>query len=214
VEIRSWSRLAGIVAIAVLGAEPSLAGEPIQMGGRSAITFNGSLTTTTRDVETTEFENGPFGPVTTTSTDTETQTDWTVGVTYGFITPGALFEFGASMFFLASGLGGDNELVSFTPAATARINTPAFGPTRNMLFYAGGNVGATYFAIEVPTGSGGTEIEDSLLLSVGPKGGFEAFVTPRVAIQIEDAFTFNLGSDADLFGKYVNRISIGAKILF
>jgi hypothetical protein len=201
---------AGLLALCATDARVAEAGEPIQMGGRHAMVVNGSIVTTTRDVEKTEFT----GTTVTTDEETETETAWTIGATYGYITPGALFEFGGSLFLVASGLGGDNEFVAVSPAATGRINTPAFGPTRNMLFYAGGNVGLTYFAIEVQDGTGGTDVEESTVFSTGPKGGFEAFVTPRVAIQIEDAFTFNFGSDADLLGKYVNRVSIGAKILF
>lgn len=180
--------LAFVVLVASIAAGSAFAGEPIERSGKNSVSAYGSLDTTDSD-----------------ELDDVTNT-FSAGIEGTHIFEGGTFEVGAGVVFVGA-LADLAELWIVNPRATARINSPLFGPEENILFYAGGNVGGTYIEVD----AGDLDV-DEFIFSAGPRIGLEVYISPTVALQVDDSLTFNAGDDTG--DSISNRVSIGLKILF
>ncbi len=172
-----------LAAVFVLGASFASA-DPIDYGGRTAIAANFSLNTINPD--------GPVDDINVIFlTTTVTRT-----------TESGRFEFGGGL-TVAGVVNDDIESTNTTLSALARINTDPWGPEENVIFYAGFLAGVTFIQFD----AGGIDGDDEVG-AFGPKFGAEYYITPNIAIQIED--TFIVDTDENI----TNTLALGAKYLF
>jgi hypothetical protein len=165
---------------AVGGSSTAAAQGATDIGGRFSITGNFSVATTKPD-------------------DFDESTALTLGVLGAYTTESGRFEVGGGLAIL--GLFTDPfDAAIYNLTAQGRINSNPLGPEENVLLYAGGVIGL---------GVIDTDIADDEEVGVfGPKVGAEFYVTPSMAIQIEDVF---LGDTED---NITNNFTVGFKLLF
>jgi hypothetical protein len=94
--------------------------------------------------------------------------------------------------------GGGGTTLIILPNAQYRINSNLLGPEENIVLYLGGSAGVAVFTGAISKTVG----------SFGPRVGLEYYISPRVALQLEDSFQFDTDS-----GK-ANAVTVGVKILF
>lgn len=169
-------------ASALLLSGTALAQNAVEIGGKTSITGLASLTTLDPD-------------------DGKNQSTLLLGGVGAYTTENARWEFGGGL--TIAGIFGEVDLALYSLTGQARINSNAFGPEENMLVYGGAIVGLGI----VRGDSGPISLDDEVGL-FGPKIGFEAYVSPRTAIQIQDAVLF------DTEKGITNQFTIGVKVLF
>ena len=135
-------------------------GEPLDLGGKTAVTIFGSVIST----------DDPFGDVSTILSG---------GIDGAWIMPSGRFEFGAGV--VASGVLSDAVDIFFlAPSVSARVNTDPLGPDENVVLYAGGFMGFTSIFLDS---------DSETVFNIGPRVGVEFYVTPTVAVQLQEEFT-------------------------
>lgn len=164
----------------------TLAGAPTA-GAQGATEIGGKVSVT-----------GTFSVATTKPDGFDDSTALIVGVLGAYTTESGRFEVGGGLNIL--GLFSDlADAAFYNLTGEARINSNPLGPEENVLLYAGGVVGL---------GIVRTDFGDDEVGVFGPKVGAEFYITPRMAIQIEDVF---LGDTEDGIS---NNLTIGFKLLF
>ncbi len=169
----------------VVGAQPASAGEPVELGGKKAITVLAAVNAES------EFASAAL-----------------VGsADFSYITKSARFELGGGI--RAMGLiAGPGTLAGYFPYVGARVNSNLFGAEANMLLYTGLAVGVGVFTIDV-------DDDDASRTAVrgGPRIGFEYYLTPRFALRADNLLTIGTGAeDSDISAS--NTTSFGARFLF
>ncbi len=158
--------------------------EPISIGGKKAVAMAASIGSN-RD-----------------------STDISIYMAGSWIAPNGIFEGGFGLLVAGAGIGKDTWLLINMPSVTARVNTPLLGPEENMLFYLGGDVGVTLL---IAHAAGATNSTTNV--SGGPKIGFEYYMSPRTALQIQDSVTLQEGTAGNSID-WTNRVSVGFRVLF
>jgi len=180
-------RLVGIIASlagATVLATTTATAEPIDIGGRIAIAANFSVTTLNYD-DLDDDINVVF--LTTTLTRTSESGRW---------------EFGGEL-SVSGTITDDFEQSNTTLSGLARINTDPLGPEENIILYGGFLAGVTFVKLELFN-----EDADDEVGAFGPKFGVEYYITPHIALQLED--TLIVDTDKNVF----NTLALGAKYLF
>ena len=176
----SWKMGVGVVLAVALGWSGTAKSDPVDIGGRVSVVGNLAVVSQRPD---------EFG-------DTDTLI---IGTTLNYTTPDARFELGAGLQII--GLFGDDfdEIGLYTPSFQVRINSDLMGPEENVLVYLGFIAGATIIDSDI--------LEDEIGV-FGPKFGGEFYITPSVALQIEDQVL------ADTEDGVTNNFLVGFKYLF
>ncbi|MDP6980747.1 MAG: hypothetical protein QF570_19460 [Myxococcota bacterium] len=172
------------MAIVLLGASAAWA-EPIDLGGRTGVAANFSVTTLNSDDFSDDINVIFFNATVTRTTET------------------GRFEFGGSL-TVSGTIFGDIELTTTTPSALIRINTDPLGPEENIVLYAGFLAGLSVSKAEGVDGDDETDEVGAF----GPKFGAEYYFTPNLALQLEDTLIFDTEKNIS------NALAIGAKYLF
>ena len=151
-----------------------------EIGGKVALTVLGSVTTIDPD-------------------DGEDVTALILGGTGSYTSESGRFEFAGGLTIVGAFSDiGDAAIYSLT--GQARVNTDPLGPEENLLLYAGGIAG-----LGILRGDGNIDSEEGVF---GPKVGMEFYLTPRTAIQVQEALLF------DTAGGLSNQLTLGFKFLF
>jgi hypothetical protein len=165
--------------------------EGIDIGGKTAVTGNFSVTTVAPD----DFSG----------TDIVTTIVY-VGTSITRTTADARWEYGAALtvgiFNLdVDGPGVDESLTiaTYTPSAQVRINTDLLGAEENFLVYAGAVAGVTFIDLD---------FYDDEVGAFGPKFGGEYYFSSHFAVQLEDVILFDTEKGIN------NSVSLGVKVLF
>ena len=167
-----------IIAIATLGTASSANAQKVELGGRTSITAFGAVIYVDPDAS-------------------DDVTTLLIGGSANYTTENARFEGGLGVTFV--GIFSDfGDVQTYNPIASARVNTNLLGPEENLLLYGGGVVGVSIIR---------GDFEDEIGI-FGPKAGVEFYVTPDVALQVEDQFLF------DSEGGTQNVLQFGFKVLF
>ena len=157
----------------------AVAQNAVGIGGRTSVTANFSLTTTEPD-------------------DSDVSNIVALNLLGAYTTESARFEYGAGLGVLAfSSDGADLSAVSLV--GEARVNSDAMGPEENVILYIGGVAGVSFIDFD------GANDEVGIF---GPKFGAEFYITPNLAIQVEDTFV------GDTEGGVTNRLAFGIKFIF
>ena len=98
------------------------------------------------------------------------------------------------------------DLFLLSPTVSARVNSDPLGPDENVVVYAGGFLGFTSIFIDT-----GAFSDSETIFAVGPRVGVEFYMSPTVAIQLQEELTIYGGGD--FVGDYQNRVSIGFRFL-
>ena len=176
--------ITGALAAAIILGAPSAFADPIDIGGRTAISANFSLNTINAD-DLDDDINVIFFTTQLTRT-----------------TESGRFEFGGGL-TVAGTITDDVETSTTTLSALARINSDPLGPEENIILYGGFLTGVTFIVFEF-----GDFEDDDEVGAFGPKFGAEYYITPNVALQLEDTLI------VDTEKNVTNTLAIGAKYLF
>ena len=168
-----------LACTALLGASAATAQNAVDIGGKSSVTGLLSVTTVDPDVG-------------------NEQTTVLFGGLAAYTTEDARWEFGGGL--TIAGLIGDIDLALYNLTVQGRINSNAFGPEENFLVYLGAIAGVGIIR-------GDNNIDDEVGV-FGPKLGAEFYVSPRTAVQIQDAVLFDTEDGIS------NQLTIGVKVLF
>jgi hypothetical protein len=179
-----WMSLFVVSAMLIAVVSQASAQGAIEIGGRNAATGIFSV-----------IVNNPDGGSDTTAV--------LIGATASRTTSNARWEFGGGLTLVAT-LSDFLDLTIVTPSAQGRINSNLIGPEENILFYAGGLIGITFLNIKVK----GEGSFDDTLGAFGLRGGVEYYVSPDIAVQLEELLVF----DSD--GGVTNNLTLGIKLLF
>ncbi|MBW2294050.1 MAG: hypothetical protein JRG94_17320 [Deltaproteobacteria bacterium] len=190
--VRIGSSVAMSMAVMTTCVFSSMAGaEGIDIGGKTAVTGNFSVTTVAPD----DFSG----------TDIVTTIVY-VGTSITRTTADARWEYGAALtvgiFNLdVDGPGVDESLTiaTYTPSAQLRINTDLLGAEENFLVYAGVVAGVTFIDLD---------FYDDEVGAFGPKFGGEYYFSSHFAVQLEDVILFDTENGIN------NSLSFGVKVLF
>ncbi len=176
--------VASFVLIA-LSAQQAGAGEPIELGGKKAVTVLAAINAESEFASATLVGSADFAHITLSSR----------------------FEVGGGI--RAVGLfAGPARLAAYFPYVAGRVNTNLFGAEENMLLYAGINVGVAIFTIDVDD-----DDASKTAFAGGPRIGFEYYFTPRFALRLDNLLTFGEGAE-DSSIAVSNTTSFGARMLF
>ena len=143
-----------------------------------------------------------------------------LNLTLNYLTESRRQEFGIGLGLNGQGNGTkstsgglfDNGSVSFLPQLQYKIYTDPLGPTGNTLLFVGGNVGYNI------TTTGNADITStSTALSYGPVVGALFFVSPSVALNVDNQVSFSkqktLGSSESV-SSWNNAFNIGIRVFF
>jgi len=180
--IPAFLSLASLALLAA--APPARAGEPIELGGRKAVSVLAAVNAESQFASATLVGSADFA----------------------YVTRSARFELGGGIRAVGL-LAGPAVLAAYFPYLTGRVNTNLFGPEQNMLFYGGINVGAGIFTIDADE-----DDESSINFAAGPRFGFEYYFSPRVALRIDNTITVGQGIEDEI--AISNTLSLGARVLF
>lgn len=178
---------------------PSMAGaEGIDIGGKTAVTGNFSVTT----IQPQDF----FG-VDITATIVY------VGTSITRTSATGRWEYGAGLtvgiFDLDVSGAGDaipsGSVSSYTPSLQVRVNTDLLGSEENFLIYAGLVAGVTF--LDFDSGAA-DDNETDTLGAFGPKFGAEYYFASNFAVQLENVLLL------DTLAGITNSLSFGVKVLF
>lgn len=176
-----------IVVVASLGlaGADALAGEPIELGGKKAVTLLAAINAESEFASATLVGSADFA----------------------YITQSARFEVGGGIRAVGL-LAGPATFAGYFPYLSVRVNTDLFGAEENMLLYLGVNAGLGIFSIDI-------EEDDAskTTFRAGPRIGFEYYLTPRFALRIDNLLTAGPGVD-DSTVSVSNTTSVGARFLF
>lgn len=181
---RSW--IGAAVAIAMLlAAGQATAQTAVDIGGKTSVSGLFSVTTVDPDEgdEVTALLLGGLGAYTTED---------------------GRFEFGGGLTVIAA-LADFADFTVYSLSGQARINTDALGPEENVILYAGAIAG---LGILDGDGNSAAEDLDDEVGQFGPKIGAEFYISPKTAIQVQEALLF------DTEGGITNQFTIGFKVLF
>jgi hypothetical protein len=183
-------RRLGIVVLAIaslvmgVASQAGAAGQ-VEIGGKKSVTAAVSVSTTDTDLAEDDF------------------TTMLISGSFGYTTQNGRHEFAGALSVF--GVFSDSaDLTVWLPNAQYRINSNLLGPNENVLVYIGAVAGAGF--IDFDAGSDG-EFDDQYG-AFGPKVGAEFYVSPTVAVQIEDVFLFDTEDGT------TNALTIGLKVLF
>lgn len=155
--VLDFKMIAAALAVVALGWGTSAAAQnAVEIGGRSSVTANLSVTTTAPD-------------------DFDDSTTLLLGGLAAYTTEDARFEVGGGLTILGLFSSFDASAVSLS--GQARINSDALGPEENVLLYLGAVVGVAFIEVD------GFNDEIGIF---GPKVGAEFYFTPDMAFQVED----------------------------
>ncbi|MFT5154161.1 MAG: hypothetical protein ACI841_004168 [Planctomycetota bacterium] len=168
-------------------ATTATAGGTIEIGGKTAVTGNLSITTSKPDVFDVTTTIVYLG-TSLTRTSADARWEYGVGLTVGILN------------FDSDEPGGENgTIATYTPTAQVRINSDLMGPEENFLVYVGAVGGVTIIDFEFYKDEIG---------AFGPKLGAEYYFSPRVAVQAENVFLVDTEKGIN------NNFGVGVKFLF
>jgi hypothetical protein len=173
--------------------------EGIEIGGKTAITGNFSVTT----ISPQDFFDVDINI-----------TIVYVGTSITRTTESGRWEYGAGLtigiFDVDVGGSADSDdsitVGSYTPTLQVRVNTDLLGAEENFLLYAGLVAGVSFLDFNSGGGDANSNIET--LGAFGPKFGIEYYFSSRFGVQLEDVLV------VDTLAGVTNSLSLGVKVLF
>lgn len=170
-----------LVLLGVLfGAVAANAQGAVDIGGKTSVSILGSVTTIDPD-------------------GGEDVTALLLGGTGAYTTQDGRFEF-AGGFTMVGSFSGIGDAAVYSLSGQARVNSDPLGSEENLVLYLGGIAG-----LGILRGDGDIDSEEGIF---GPKAGMEFYVSPRTAIQVQEALLF------DTAGGLTNQLTVGFKVLF
>ncbi|GEM_PF-2829708 len=174
-----------LVAGVVFAATTAQAQGAVDIGGTSALSVIGSVTTVDPD-------GGGGGP------GDDESTAVIVGGVGSYTTTDGRFEYGAGVTIVGA-FSDAGDIGIYSLSGQARVNTDLMGPEENFLLYGGAIVG-----LGIVRGDG---IPDDEIGQFGPKAGLEFYLSPQTAVQVQEALIF------DSEGGLTNQFTLGFKII-
>ena len=176
---------ASIVLSACLLLVPQAnAGEPIELGGKKAVTVLAAVTAESEFASATLVGSADVA----------------------YITKSARFEISGGIRAVGL-LAGPGRFAAYFPYVGARVNSNLFGPEENMIVYFGANAGVGIFTVDVDD-----DDESEVAFRAGPNFGIEYYLTPRFALRLDNAVSIGTGAEDSVSAS--NTTSFGARFLF
>ena len=160
------------------------AGEAIELGGKKAVTVLAAIAAESEFASTALVGSADFA----------------------YITESARFEIGGGIRAIGL-LAGPALLTGYFPYVGARVNSNLFGAEENMLVYAGIVGGIGIFKVDADD-----DDDSKTAFRAGPRIGFEYYLTPRVALRLDNLLTVGTGAEDKI--SVGNTTSFGARFLF